>query len=341
MKKIEIVTRIKTKIKKYLFTLINSFFHKEIDVLASKRVPKYLKEQIIAKATEEAVTRLKAHYEPYEIAFRDTKLQLDEQIEQAEKIREELETITKEKQIYLAEIERKNRLDYLDKMATAVAHNINNPVGIIRAATDSALQDLKDDLFDTKTELKPLLRRVFKQTEHLHNIIQHFRRFATGNRETLGLININQLSQQVIDYFGVQFQQPNINLNLHLSPHIANTYANAFLLEEVLINLLTNAKEAVEKQKNATVWVRTWVKGEKTGIQVEDNGPGIGSDLEQLLFSPFMTQKTETGTGLGLFTSYKMIESLKGKLSYQNRPEGGACFIISLPISEGNMNENL
>ncbi len=110
-------------------------------------------------------------------------------------------------------------------------------------------------------------------------------------------------------------------------------WANPFQLEEVLINLLNNAKDALEGFANPQVWIKTGrtVTG-ATEIQVEDNGPGIAPEFLEKLFMPFeSTKPTERGTGLGLHISRKIIEALGGTLNYTARNGGGASFNITFP----------
>lgn len=109
------------------------------------------------------------------------------------------------------EKEESRKFKYLSSMATAVAHEINQPVGIIRAATSAALSDLQDNLFQP-TELKPLLNKIYAQTERLKNIIESFRKFANGDRQHREKVNLNQLVAQTIAIFGAQFKHHNIEL---------------------------------------------------------------------------------------------------------------------------------
>ncbi|BAP55100.1 histidine kinase [Thioploca ingrica] len=235
---------------------------------------------------------------------------------------------------YQAEVGESNRFKYLSSMATAVAHEINQPVGIIRAATSAALADIQDNLFQP-TELEPLLDKIYAQTDRLKTIIESFRKFANGDRQHREKVNLNQVVAQTIAIFGAQFKHHNIELTAALAetPPEPIAWANPFQLEEVLINLLNNAKDALEGFANPQVWIKTGrtITG-ATEIQVEDNGPGIAPEFLEKLFMPFeSTKPTERGTGLGLHISRKIIEALGGTLNYTPRPGGGAAFNITFP----------
>lgn len=240
--------------------------------------------------------------------------------------------------IYPIEIEGTEKLIDLGMMATATAHELNQPVGIIRAATDAALTDLEDGYL-TFDDVKPLLERILAQTDRLNAVIENFRRFARGDRTEQEKVALNTLIERTVANFNEQFKHRNINLKTELwhkkpSP-IA--WANPFQLEEVLINLLINARDAVEGQKNAWVLVKTWCnRGGRSGFSVEDNGPGLSADYKKQMFVPFVsTKSTEKGTGLGLYISRRIINNLGGQLSYKDRKGGGACFTVQLPPLKG------
>ncbi len=239
-------------------------------------------------------------------------------------------------------LEETKKLVYLGTMATAVAHEINQPVGIIRAATNAVLLDVKEKLFQSEEELEPFLQRILAQTERLHGIIENFRIFARGDRTRREEVNLNHVVEQMVALFLEQLKHRNITLELRLcedqTPPIVS--ANLFQLEEVLINLLTNARDTVEGQEDATVWINTWRNVEKLcGFSIEDNGAGLTAEYREHLFMPFMSTKpTEQGTGLGLYISRKIIHDFDGKLCYEDRPGGGARFVVTLPSPKDKNN---
>ncbi len=234
-------------------------------------------------------------------------------------------------------LEESRKLSYLGTMATAVTHELSQPVGIIRAATSAARDDIRDRLFRSE-DIEPLLDKIWGQTKRLNAVIENFRLFACGDRSSREPVNINEVTEQATAFFGKQFRHHNINLIKQLcqDPYTPVVWANPFQLEEVIINLLTNARDAAEGQKNASVRVKTWHHGEKTGFQVEDNGPGIPPGLREHMFVPFFSTKPpEQGTGMGLYISHKIIDDMGGGIQYEDAKDGGACFTVSLPPFEG------
>ena len=256
------------------------------------------------------------------------------------KIQRKLVELEKQKERQQIELEDAKKLAYLGTMATAVAHEINQPVGVIRAAASCALEDIKDGLFSLE-EMKPLLENIWSQTERLHSIIDNFRRFARGDRAHREKIDINQVVKHVHSMFEEQFKIRGIVLNTQYwmkssKPVIA--WANFFQLEEVLINLITNARDAVGSSETPTVWLKVWRRRDgSASFAVEDNGPGLSEGCRKNMFMPFYsTKSTEEGTGLGLYISRRIIDSLGGQLSYQERRNGnGASFVVNFPPIRG------
>lgn len=237
-----------------------------------------------------------------------------------------------------AEIEQSRRLAYLGTMATATAHELNQPIGIIRALADSGISDIKANLI-SKAEFKPLLEKILLQTTRLANIIDNLRSFARNDRTKKEPVDINKLIDQVVQMFSEQFKNRNIQLELFIqnkNPY-PQAWANPVQLEEVLINLLTNARDAVEGKSNALVRVTCWrYRDGGSGISVEDNGVGLSSEYKTQIFTPFVSTKpTEKGTGLGLFISRRLITELGGRLRFEDRPGGGVKFVVQLPPIKG------
>ncbi len=245
-----------------------------------------------------------------------------------------LELIEKSKDIYIKnkKLEENKRFEEMSIMATGVAHEINQPVGIIRASVGIAKNDLKENLFSVETELEPLLNKIFEQTQRLENIINNFRAFSRGDYSKCQVVDLNKLVDQTLNIFSAQFKSQNINVVIKRNLH-AFVWANLFAIESVLINLLKNAKEALENRENPTIWIKINQQNQNIIIIVEDNGCGVDPNFESQLFTPFIsTKSTSKGTGLGLNLSRRLIEEFNGQLTYQPTKEIGASFKITLPL---------
>jgi histidine kinase len=228
--------------------------------------------------------------------------------------------------------EEANKLSLLGTLATGVAHNINNPVGIIRLAAQRGLRRLEKGM--SVAEGQDIFQDILTEADRLHTIIQGFRNFANGDRKQRETVALNALVEQVKDYFGNQLEAHHITLTLELSDQNPGSHTNRFVLQEVLMNLIGNAREALENIPDAFILIKTWQTAKKVGLQVEDNGAGIPQEQQQNLFSPFHSTKAH-GTGLGLHFAHKALADIDGTITYQDRQPNGACFIIELPPLNG------
>ena len=234
-------------------------------------------------------------------------------------------------------LEEANKLNYLGLMATGIAHNINNPVGIIRLAAQRGLHKLETGI--GVVEGQEIFQRILRQADRLHDIIQGFRKFAHGDRQRRETVELNALVIEIQEYFSSQLEAHHITLKLELSDENPCSHANRFVLQEVLMNLIQNAREALEHTPDAFVIIKTWQQAEKVGLYIEDNGAGIPSAQQKNLFTPFHSTKTD-GTGLGLYFANKALADLHGTIIYQERQPNGACFKIELPPVQENEHEN-
>lgn len=235
-----------------------------------------------------------------------------------------------EKQI---ELERNLRFAHLGLMASGQAHQLNQPIGIIRAAVNATLLDIRDGLFKPE-DVPALLEKLLNETDRMAQVTDAFREFARGDRAKKEKVSINHLIQKTADLFRDQFQHRNIQLQIepHPDENATNVLSNFYLLQEVLINLMTNAREAVEGREGAEVFVRTLLDGNEAGFIVEDNGPGLPKEEQENIFVPFVSSKsTQKNSGLGLYISQKMVDELKGRIHFENRPNGGTRLSVHLP----------
>jgi len=233
-----------------------------------------------------------------------------------------------------AELAESQKLKYLGAMASAMAHGLNQPIGVIRAVSSASLSDFQSGLLSLE-ETEPRFRKIMTQTDRLAHIIDNMRAFARGDWQKREKVDLRQVVAQMCEMFADQFESRSIELHCsgaHVESALA-VWANPVQLQEVLINLLTNARDAVEGQHDASVRVDCWrLDNGYCGFAVEDNGPGLPSEYREQIFTPFVTTKpSEKGTGLGLYTSWRMIDALGGQLRHEDKPDRGARFVVELP----------
>lgn len=249
-------------------------------------------------------------------------------------LQDKIARLEREKLEKRAALHKSERLAYLGQMATMMAHNINNPIGIIRMTASAALGDLNDNLFNPETDLKPLLEKIILQTERLSVMMTNFRKFSRGDRKQLTAINLNELIEDIFQLlFDAPYQIERINTLKDFCEPAPFAHSNEFAIQEMLISLLSNAREAVKEQSIKNISIKTWRHEESVGFNIEDSGKGVSAEQQPQLFTPFLSSKSE-GMGLGLYFCREIVKDLGGGIEYYPAALGGAGFKITLPIQQ-------
>ncbi len=243
-----------------------------------------------------------------------------------------------------------SRLANLGEMASGVAHEINQPLAVIRMAADSLQEELESEeaqadlpaLFDF---MKAKLKRISLQTDRASDIIRELRTVARKPSDEAKPFALSDAARISAGLLSEQLRASRIALSLDLPDGPGPTVlGQVSRLQQVVINLVLNARDAIlEAARPEAVGILGHVcvrvfddqgKGTAT-IFVEDDGSGIPATALPRLFEPFFTTKpTGKGTGLGLSISYNIVRLMHGELSAENRPQGGARFRISLPLAQ-------
>lgn len=250
-----------------------------------------------------------------------------------------------------AHIIQSSKLITLGEMATGMAHELNQPLNVIKMAAQSALFEYEDiGKLDADPTTQPIvtgdsdvfiqgrLRRVVEQVDRAATIIDHMRIFGRVPQGPPPLIDAAATCRSALQLVGHQLRNSQVNVVLRSGdgPHLVQCHP--VLLEQVLVNLLLNARDATVGVALATREVRVEVQStdHEVMIMVSDNGPGIPPTLRDRVFEPFFTTKSaEKGTGLGLSVSYGIIRDSGGKLELLENAQGCA-FQITFPAAPGS-----
>lgn len=248
-------------------------------------------------------------------------------------LQQEIDRLKHEKLEAQAALYQSKKLEYLGQMATLMAHNINQPIAVLRMAASGALSDVKENLFNPETELKPLLEKLLAQTKRLSDMMGNFRHFARGDRTVLSAVNLNDAIEAIYQLlFVAQYQLDQIDLQKEFSVS-PMAHANEWALQEMLISLLSNARAAVKDKAHKQVAIKTWQQDQQVGFCIEDSGDGIAAENLPKLFTPFLSSKEE-GMGLGLYFCRQISHDLGGSIEYYPSLLGGAGFKITLPAQQ-------
>jgi PAS domain S-box-containing protein len=214
-----------------------------------------------------------------------------------------------------------DRMANLGEMATGIAHEINQPLNIISMVMDKILfETIKTGTVDIEL-LKNKANKIFENIIRIRNIIDHIRAFSRSHDDyILTSFDINLSIENAASMIMEQFKHLGITLNLQLEKQIPQILGNTYKFEQVIVNLLINAKDAVIEMKNKNeeynemiVGIRSFQEDRSIIVEISDNGIGISNEDIHNIMLPFYTTKDEgKGTGLGLSICYQIIKEMKG-----------------------------
>lgn len=227
------------------------------------------------------------------------------------------------------------KLAMVGEMSASISHELNNPLAAIRSYADNARQLLARD---KGKKVDENLDRIAGLTERMAKISTQLKFFSRKSSGRLEPANLSPVIQTAIEIVSPHYQKKHIQIDTGgVEPDI---YAavDTIQLEQVLINLINNAIHAIGDQNDGRIGISTERAEGAVLIYVDDSGPGIEEKDLSRIFEPFFTTR-ESGLGLGLSISARIIASMNGKLSARNLNEGGARFTIALPGS-GRSNDS-
>ena len=226
-----------------------------------------------------------------------------------------------------AQLVQSAKLASLGTLSAGVAHELNQPVAIVRGLSQQLQREP-----NLPPETLEDLALIEGQTSRMMKIIKHLRTFCrTGGSEQVS-VDVNQVIQDCFILIDAQLKSHDISVELALCQELLVVTGDANELEQVFINLLTNARDALESSPDARLTIQSHVEQKQCVIEFRDNGPGIPTEAAAHIFDPFFTTKeVGKGTGLGLSISHSIIEKHHGSITAKN--DGGAVFLITLPLA--------
>jgi PAS domain S-box-containing protein len=211
----------------------------------------------------------------------------------------------------------------LGRMAAVVAHEVNNPLAAIKAWLGLVRSDIS-----AQPEACKNLDMIAAQVDRIARTVRNLLGFARQREAKDGRVPVTMLMRTVVALFTGRMRSRGIIFMSEIPEQLPMVHGDNDQLQEVVINLLENASQALTAGQQVTV--KAFAEHEQLTIIVEDNGPGLGPDPERL-FTPFMTTKVN-GTGLGLSVARRICQAHGGRLQAENVDSGGARFSVSLPV---------
>jgi PAS domain S-box-containing protein len=236
-----------------------------------------------------------------------------------------------------------DRMINLGEMASGIAHEINQPLNIISMVMDKILfETAKTDIVNVEF-LKNKSEKIFENIIRIRNIIDHVRAFSRSHDDyVLTAFDINATIENAVSMISEQFKHFGIKLNLQLEKGIPQIVGNTYKFEQVIVNLLLNAKDAVienegkhEEQADLLIGINTYLENQFLIVEVTDNGIGISDDDIHNILLPFYTTKEEgKGTGLGLSICYQIIKEMGGNIDITSDIKEGTKIKLTLNIQK-------
>jgi len=220
----------------------------------------------------------------------------------------------------------------LGEMAMALAHEINQPLGAIVNFVGAARHTLKSHAIRVN-ELDEVLQNIGAEAARAGDVIKSLRSFLRGKPLTAHSADVNAAIKVVLDFFEPAMREYSITTQLALASALPPVQADQIILQQIVLNLVTNAIQAVQDQPEPLrqLFITTGIKeGNLITIEVRDTGCGLLQDLTETIFEPFVTTK-ENGSGLGLSIARTLAQRLGGSIEAFLVKDRGACFIVRLP----------
>ncbi|HET7295568.1 MAG TPA: ATP-binding protein [Gemmatimonadales bacterium] len=229
-----------------------------------------------------------------------------------------------------AQLIQSEKLAAVGQLVSGVAHELNNPLTSIAGLSEFLLEQK-----DLGSKDRGHLRVIHEQADRAGRIVRNLLTFARKGPAERVAVDLSDVVQRTLLLMSYDLQLKDITIDKNLA-HVPAVLGDQHALQQVVINLLNNAAQAVAlnpADRPRAIQVRTWAD-ERVRLRVADSGPGIADDVLPHLFTPFFTTKEPgQGTGLGLSITYSIVEAHGGRITVERPVDGGAAFLVDLPVA--------
>jgi len=228
-----------------------------------------------------------------------------------------------------AQLVQSEKLSAVGEFVAGVAHELNNPLAAVMGFSEM----LKDA--DVREDHRRHLDLIFKSAMRCRKIVQSLLSFARRHQPERKPVAVNKLVDEVLEIVAYQLRTSNVEVVCRFAPNLPLVLADGHQIQQVIMNLVNNARQAIEAHQNSgCITITTEIQNATIRITIQDNGPGISAENLSRIFDPFFTTKeVGKGTGLGLSLCYGLIKEHGGTIAAASEPGKGASFTIELPAT--------
>jgi signal transduction histidine kinase len=231
-----------------------------------------------------------------------------------------------------AQLLQSEKLAAVGQLGAGIAHEVKNPLAGILGCAQLSLKKAEPG-----SPLEKNLQLIEKETKRCKSIIDNLLRFARQEQAIREPIEINRVAEDAVAIIRHQLELQRVKVRQKLAEGLPMIRGNANQLQQVLINLMINAQDALEGRPGTVTVTSARLGADRIELRVTDTGPGIPTEIQPRLFEPFFTTKPRgRGTGLGLAVTYGIVKDHRGEIRVESEPGHGATFIITLPALESD-----
>ena len=242
-----------------------------------------------------------------------------------------------------AQLIQASKLATLGTLASGMAHELAQPLNVIRIGSDFFLKKLKKGEKISNDEFRTMAEEIGSHLDRASKVIKHMREFARQPDINKTRININEPIEDVFKVLGQQLRVHQIDVELDFDPHLPYIMADHNRLEQVFINLVTNAMYAMDdkglrlgnKKWKRLLKIKSFLYNNQVVVTISDTGKGIPEEIMDKIFEPFFTtREVGQGTGLGMSISYRIISDYGGTIEIESKVDKGTTFTLKFPCVE-------
>ncbi|WP_082542541.1 MULTISPECIES: sensor histidine kinase [unclassified Mesorhizobium] len=299
---------------------------------------------LIAAVILQRRARLAERMEMQRAAQEELERRVDERTADLALVNRRLETEVAERRVTerqlrqtQADLIQAGKLAALGQMSAALSHEFNQPLAAVKNYADNAAILIERDRIG---EVRDNLSRISSLTDRMASLSRHLRNFARKPNEKLGAVSLTEVLRDTLEIVDGRLKAGGATVITDLGKTPPWVRAGSVRLQQVLVNLITNAADAVEGLPDRRIEISASRQAGKVTVEVRDHGPGVPASIAERIFDPFFTTKgVGKGLGLGLSICYNIVKDFGGDLAIKNHSDGGAVFTLSLDAARAPMRE--